>query len=85
MTVSQIRQTISPAAVLLRYDCSNLELKSHASGIINKLEYDSAYTNKVRLRNFLWTISVMCSYFVPPACYNYTSDCINNYIHVTVP
>ncbi len=52
----------------------------------NKLEYDSAYTNKVRLRNFMWTISVMCSYFVyTPACYNYTSDMqmfLNCMVHV---
>ncbi len=36
--------------------------QSHASGTINLHIY-------IRMRNFLWTISVMCSYFVPPACY----------------
>ncbi len=58
---------------------------AHASGIINLNNYDSAYlyTNKVRLRNFLWTISVMCSYFVPPACCKWLYK-INNYI-IAVP
>ncbi len=71
MTVSQIRKTISPAAVLLR-------------GIINLNMTLSAYlyTNKVRLRNFLWTISVMCSYFVPPACYKWLHY---KYIIIAVP
>ncbi len=83
MTVSQIRK---PRSSLFKFGA---QIPCY-SGIINLNIIMTVHIyirtkfawEIVRLRNFLWTISVMCSYFVvPPACYKWL---YRNNIYITI-